>query len=407
MKKALIFIFPAVLAMVGVMIPAGAPAQEAKPATVSLAVRVFDGARFVDDLKTGDFELVDDGVPQNIEALYLVKRNAVVRREGEVDFAPDLSRRFHFLFQIFEYQPKLIETIKTLFREELLPGDTLEIQTPVRNYKLNAQAFAQKPKDVLAEEMTSIVKKDIVQGGQAYNSLLSDLKKLVRAVGGSSESLSTLEHDEVESLSDTGLSLLLQHYRETIQKMDALRRIDGGKIAGYARALKSQPGQKFVFFIYQREYRPEIDPMALNSLVSNNQDNPQVLGDVNDLFQNFQKNLIIDIPRIREFFSDSAANFNLLFINKAPEHISRIIMREQSEDIFQAFARVAEASGGLVDTSQNPAQGVRNIMKSAENYYLLYYTPQPPTSINSFRPLKVRVKGGDYKIVHRIGYLVN
>ena len=113
--------------------------------------------------------------------------------------------------------------------------------------------------------MTNIVKKDIVQGSLAYNSLLTELKRHARAIGGSN-TMGGLDTDtETEEI---GLEMLLPRYKEILTKMDALRRIDFDKFISFAQALKNQSGQKFVFFIYQREFRPEISPAVIHKLMA-------------------------------------------------------------------------------------------------------------------------------------------
>lgn len=57
-------------------------AQEKASAPVNVAVRVFDGGQFIDGLALKDFELLENGVPQRIDALFKVDKNAVTRQEG-------------------------------------------------------------------------------------------------------------------------------------------------------------------------------------------------------------------------------------------------------------------------------------------------------------------------------------
>ena len=103
---------------------------------IPVAVRVFDGKQPVTSLRLQDFEVLENGIPRPVEALYLVDKNAIERREAAQDFQPDVTRKFYFLFQLFEYHPKLAEAIRYLFDQELLPGDSLEIQTPSRDPRL-------------------------------------------------------------------------------------------------------------------------------------------------------------------------------------------------------------------------------------------------------------------------------
>ncbi|MBU4494181.1 MAG: hypothetical protein KJ874_02660 [Acidobacteria bacterium] len=47
---------------------------------VQVPVRVFSGNDFVSDLSIEDFEILKDGVPQKVEALYLVKGGDIDRK---------------------------------------------------------------------------------------------------------------------------------------------------------------------------------------------------------------------------------------------------------------------------------------------------------------------------------------
>jgi hypothetical protein len=187
--------------------------------------------------------------------------------------------------------------------------------------------------------------------------------------------------------------------------MEALRRIDIDKFMRFAQALKNQSGQKFVFFIYQREYRPEISPTVIQEIMSNNQELPHVLEGIQELFMSYSRNISQSTQKLRESFADSSANFNLIFMHKTPVQITRIVMREQSEDIFKAFSAVAQATGGIVNTSQNPAAGIETALETSNKYYLLYFTPFSEAKEGMFRSIKIRVKDRSYEVLNRQGYI--
>jgi hypothetical protein len=50
---------------------------------------------------------------------------------------------------------------------------------------------------------------------------------------------------------------------------------------------------------------------------------------------------------------------------------------------------------------------MRSAVAASENYYLLYYTPRDYRADGSFRSIKVRVKGADYRTSHRQGYIAD
>jgi len=372
---------------------------------VIVPVRIMEGDKFIDNLTIGDFELLEDGIPQKIQALYLVRKKDLERKETLQEFNPALTRNFYLLFQLTEYNPKLTEVIDYLFKQVLLPGDNLLLQTPMKSYGLTPQALVSKPKEVLAEDMNSLLKKDIKNGNTEYNSLLNDLKRVVRGISGENPMRDMEETDYTGPVA--GLEYMLNKYKETAQRMEEQRLIDEKKIIRFAYALKRVEGQKNVFFIYQREFRPEIQPMALNQLMSMYQDDPNIMADLQNLFQYYTRDLSVNTDIIKKAFADSSINFNFIFMNKQPENVSGVAMREQSEDVFKAFSQVAQATGGIVDSSQNPAAGFKHAIESSEAYYLLYYSPENYKKDGQFKNITLKVKNQNYGVLHRLGYFAN
>jgi len=377
------------------------PAGGAGAVRIPVAVRVVEGGSFVGDLGLKDFELDESGMASSPSALFLIRKGRVEREEGTSGLTVDLSRKLHLVFQLNDYPAKIAEAMDYFFRQGLLPGDSLEIQTPVRNYGLSAENLAAKPRAVLAQDLTKIIRRDVVQGAMAYNSLLRELKTLVRLIGGTPRGLSDTEG---EADSNIGLELMLLHYREDLEQAQRLRVLNEDTLVAFAAQLRQEPGQKFVFHFYQREFRPEISPNVLDTLVMDNQDKPGVLAEVQTLFQMYHHSITMNRERLRRAFADSAANLNFLFINKPPDQAPGINMREQSEDIFQALSTAAEATGGTVQTSQDPLPSIQAAVAAADSYYLLYFTPSAAGPPGTFLDLDVRLRGRGGKVLHPLGY---
>jgi len=378
--------------------------QEKAPAPVTVAARVFDGGQFVDGLALRDFELLENGVPQRIDALFKVDRNAVTRQEGEGPALPVTARRFFLLFQMYEYNPKVSEALRYFFNNALLPGDTMEIQTSMRNYMLTPAAFAKTPKDVLAKEMDNIIKKDITQTNSIYKTVIKELRRMA----GSIEGLSPVAGgDEESDVSDSvmGLEQLLIQYRESLSKLEGLRMLDQNKIIGFAQALKKQDGRKFVFFFYQQEFRPTISHAMISALIDNNQDSQHILDAVHDLFQTPHQDFSLDQQKIVQAYCDSSADLNFLFMTRTPERLGGITMRDLSQDVFKIFAQAATATGGIAESTQDPTAAIQDALKASETYYLLSYTPASAAKDGEFRTISVKVKDKDYKVFNRRGYI--
>jgi len=286
----------------------------------------------------------------------------------------------------------------------LVSGDMLEVMTPMKDYTLSPKALKSKPKEKIAKDLISIVKKDTKIGSSEYRTLIKDLKKLVRGISGS-DSITSLEGD-IESRS-FGIEFLLPRYRETLNKLETLRFVDEKKFLRFAAKLRRLEGQKNVFFFYQREFRPEIHPRVMNALMSIYQDQPNILGNLQDLMQFYHRQPKLNIDRMKKAFSDSSVFFNFIYMHKEPENISGIQMTEQSEDIFKVFSNVAEATGGITDSSQNPAVAFRTGTEIAESCYLLYYFPADYKKDGKYRNIEVKLKSKNYKLTHRQGYFAD
>lgn len=373
---------------------------------VEVAVRVLDGNKFVDNLTMNDFELYEDGILQTLEAMYLVKKTRIAKEEARTKFYPSLTRHYYLLFQVTDYNPKLEEAVDHFINKIIQPGDTLDIWTPVQKYSLSSKALQSLSKEQIASEMKKIIRKDTQIGASYYRELMRDLKMLVRAIssatGAQSPTMTDMESDSTSSM--FGLEFLLPRYRETMSKMEGLRLFDQRNLIGFANALKEQQGENFVFYFYQREYRPEISPSLLNKMQSVYQDDPNIMGQLQTAFDFYHRTITFDAEKIRQAFADSSILFNFIFMDKTPENITGVHMREQSEDIFKAFSEAAKATGGIVETSQNPGIGFKNTLDRSDCYYLLYYSPKNYVRDGAFKKIEVKVKNKNYKLTHRTGY---
>jgi VWFA-related protein len=378
------------------------PYAQAAP-IVTVPVRVVDAGRFVSGLALSDFELLEDGVPQRIQALYLIDKDAIAGQEGEEIGRPAAARHFYLLFQMYDYDAKIAPALAYFFKEVLLPGDTLEVQTPAGSYTLTAQALAQKPRDLLAKETNELVRKDINKTNFIYKSLLRDLRRIVQGIQG----YSPIGGDDSEGgmISTFSLEQVMDQYRDALGKLESQQSLDPAKITGFAEALRRQPGRKFLILFYQEEYRPEINTTTLNRLIDTNQDNQSILADLHELFQVYHRNISIDVERIVQAYCDSGAGVDFLFMRRTPDKLGGVSMREQSEDIFKLFTRVAEATGGIAETTQNPLAELKGAVRAFESYYLLAYTPSPGVRDGSFRRISVSVKDKPYKVYFRHGYI--
>lgn len=361
---------------------------------IEVPVRVFKGRTFIDDLTIDDFEIYEDNILQKIETVYLIKKNSIKKQEGEQHFFPKVTRNFVLLFEITEFLPKIEKSIDYFFNYVIQPGDSLMVITPIKTYNFMSEAIKKLPKDIIIDQLKGKLRKDTKLGNSEYWGLINDLKAIM-------------------SDSDLDLEVRLQNYESILYRLDGMRSINGKKLLDFAGYLKSLEGQKHVFLFYQKELIPKIDYRTIMQLESLNQNHPDLIMKLYELFDFYKRDIAFDVDKVKQAFSDSLISIHFLLITaqrpqmQSLEYSNTIRMEEQTEDIFSAFSEMAKATGGLVDSSANAAVSFEKAVEASENYYLLYYSPKNYEVNGKFKTIKVKLKNMKYRITHRAGYIAN
>jgi VWFA-related protein len=382
---------------------------------IEVPVRVYEGSRFVDDLTIDDFEVLEDGVPQKIEAVYLIKKNSIERSDENRRFSPDTQRCYFLFFEMADYSPRLEEALDFFIQNVISPQDVLFVTTPLNSYRLKDDALEMKSKAEIAEEITKLVRVEIEQGNREYRQTIRDLvelsQKLAVALGATpsqSTSAPAIGRDSANSQDDTiVLELLLLEYSDVLAKLENLRKVDQLKLLDFARYLKNQNGQKYVYMFYEKEFIPRIDSRILDQFKTSYQDNPALLQSMSTLFDFYTRQKTFDVDKVKKAYSDASTSIHFLFLTEIPEPLEGVRMEEHSEDIFSAFREMAKATGGLVIGSRNPVHAFQRTLEASENFYLLYYRPREYTQDGKFKEIEVRVKKRRYRVLHRAGYFSN
>jgi len=365
---------------------------------IEIPVRVFDGGAFVDDLTLGDFEVTEDGVPQQVQAVYLIRKAALARKEETKTFAPPTSRTFLLVFELHEYLPKVREALDYFLSDILMPGDSLVVGTPRKTYRMKPDVLSTTPRDKILDRLNGLVRKDILTASQEYRRALNDLKELVAQ--GQSMSSGPMDYD----LGSCSLEETLSEYRMRLQRLESLRSLDEKKFLEFSRALKSATGQKIVFLFYQREFLPTIDKDTYFATVGTNE---HLDGLMAELFSLNKREPTLSPEVIRNALADASITVNFLYLTSRTDDIPVQQMTEHSEDVFRPFLEMAKTTGGVASSSTNPAAMMATASAAAENYYLVYYSPRDYKPDGKFREIEVRVKKGACRVTHRAGYFAD
>lgn len=380
---------------------------------IEIPVRVFKDGEFVDSLNLKDFEVWEDGVPQNVEAVYLIKKDTVERKEEEKrKFNPQTVRTFFLLFEMHEYDPRLSKSIDEFIQNVLLPNDNLIAVTPMNTYRLKDKGLEIKPREEISKELKSLLRKDVISGSAEYRSALHDLEEVAKILSaafapGEDRSRILAQLSDGRGMTEIGLEEAISLYVAYLEKLEVLREVNQLRLLDFAEYLKTRDGQNYVFFFYQREFIPQIDPKYLMQSESMYQ---HIGGDISILLKSANtqyRDVTVDIKKVSEAYADASTAVHFLYITRQPEYIPGVYFAERSSDIFTPFLEMSKASGGFAESSSNPDYLFKRAVAASENYYLLYYAPKNYRFDGKFKNIKVRVKGDGYKVVHRLGYFSN
>jgi hypothetical protein len=385
-------------------------ANQAVVINIEVPVRVFQNRNFVDNLTIDDFEVLEEGVPQRIEAVYLIKKRTVERSQEKRRFLPSMDRTFFLFFEISEYTPKIGEAIDYFHENVLVPGDSLIVVTPMNTYKLRSRVLEFQSKKELSRQLKELLRKEALMGNAEYRGAVQDLVGLAKSMASNSPDNRDAAQLDEYTLSGYGrmpVEKQLMKYLNILERIRKLRRVDQQKLLDFANILKNEAGQKYVFLVYEREYIPQIEPHILDKYVAAFQDMPHVLQSLYSMSHTSRRDISFDVDLVKQAYADSSISIHFLFLTPAIEHVQGVFFQERSEDIFGAFREMADATGGFVDTSANPASSFKRAVDASENFYLLYYSPRDYQKDGRFRKIEVRVNEKDFKVIHRMGYFSN
>lgn len=387
--------------------------EESIVINVEVPTRVFQGNNFVDNLTIDDFELYENGQLQKLDAMYLIKKKSIERREETKRFNPQTSRQFFLWFQISEYMPRIREAIEYFFESVFAPGDSLVVITTVSAYNLNSRSLELKTKEEIVENLVSIIRKDATTGNLEYRAAIRDLEEIVKIIESKAGDTDSTAEEALDDPADFSmfnvgsLEEVVQMYANIVDNLEDLRKIDEQKLLDYAEYLRDKEGQKHIFLFYEREFLPQLDPNKLNQFMTMYQDNQALQHTMSTLFQTYKRDVTIDVDTVKQAFADSSLSVHFLFLQKMGTYRRGITLQERSEDVYNAFRQMAQATGGLTESSANPAWAFQRAVDAFENYYLLYYTPTNYRSDGQFKTIDVRVKDKRLRVTHRAGYFAN
>jgi VWFA-related protein len=351
---------------------------------IEVPVRVLKKDAFVDGLTLADFEVFENGVRQDIEAVYLIKNKKVLREERASSAsapAPPKARVYVLSLDLKDYIPRIGQALDYFFTEVLGPEDSLFIVTPAKTYKFRSEYLARTPRQKIADRFKSLLKTDIALGSSSYRNKMRDFYQLEA-------------EDFGAEMADVKESLLFEMAKE----IRNLTELTEERVRGFADFMKGLEGEKHVFLIFQREVLP-------------------AHGFSDDRQAELFKPVTFDINKVKRYFADASITVHSLYITRRPSVAARDMLpggsvlatqlQDISSDIYASFKAIAVATGGIAESTTNPNFALRQAAEASSNYYLLYYRPVDYQADGRFHEIKVKVRGEGLKVTHRLGYIAD
>ena len=409
MKKLLIF---ALLPLAAFFLSAQEVSEESVVINVEVPVRVFQGDIFIDSLTIDDFELYEDGKPQRIEAVYLVKKRTIERSEEKRRFSPETTRHFYLFFELTEYAAEIGQAIDYFVHEVLYPGDYLTAVTPIKTYRMRGKALEVKSRDEIAQQLKGLLRKDALMSSGEYRRLVAELEGLTKTLTEDyeQEEMDRMQHDTLssEAYKDRTIDERLMRYGDVLSELENLRRVNQKTLVDFADYLRDMEGQKYVYMVYQREFIPKLQLKVLQYYDSMFEDRPNIMHTIANLFEFYRRDITFDVDLVKKKYADSSVAIHFLFMSSPKVPIYGVDMVDQSEDIYAAFKEMSRATGGFTESSSNPKFLFEQAVQASQNYYLIYYSPKNYKKDGKFKDIRVEVRDGrGVRVTHRLGYFAN
>lgn len=267
-----------------------------------------------------------------------------------------------FIFQVTRYDLNIAGAVDFIFNNIIKPEDSLTIFTPVKSYSFHKNTRKTQPKEKLVEITKKVLKRDITIGTADYNRMLENMAQLIRELGdsgGTGSSTSTTGATGLQGASTIKNTLV--NYRQLLDNIRSLRKLDGPFFLGLAQTFKNLKGKNYLYILYQKELRP----IPRNSRITDLKDIQEIRFDVMSLFETGIDKDIMDVEKVGQAMKDGSVTVNFIYINMDRGKGMSTQLKEFSSDIYGAFSKLAGATGGIVETTSKPVKVLKKAVKES------------------------------------------
>lgn len=260
--------------------------------------------------------------------------------------AAEPGTNYVLIFQMTEYNSKIGDAVDFFLNKMLKPQDQLILFSPAKPYNFSPQTRQKTPLPALVKQTKKVLKKDTTMGAANYDQVLNTMIRVVGEIAAG--------NDPSYSMSGGGgssdMKVYLVQYRQLLENLRQLRKLNEGFFIQLAGKLKNAPGKTVFYVFYQKELRVIPGRVAMDNL----QQNPKYKFDAAELFLGESDEEFINVAKVTEVLKASGITLNFIYLNKQGRRRQSMEFKEFSGDVYNVFSKLAKGTGGFVEATSKP-----------------------------------------------------
>ncbi|UCH93874.1 MAG: hypothetical protein JSV88_26905 [Candidatus Aminicenantes bacterium] len=266
------------------------------------------------------------------------------------------------VFQATDYNSKLGQAVEYFFKQILRPEDDVILFTPQRFYNYSQQTRQAHPLDKLTKRTKDVLKRDISVGAANYNNTIEQMQMIVTEIGKSMGTVGAGPGSGGEGMrgmtSVTDLKNWLIQYRQLLENLRTIRRLNEKLFMDLAQSFKQRGGNNIIFVFYQQEMRITPDKDTMDAL----RNNPDIRFEATEVFSEENIKEPMDAAKVSQALKDAGVTLHFVYMHKRMSRRQGIETKEFSGDIYNVFSKITQNTGGQVMTTAKPDAALKKIL---------------------------------------------
>lgn len=258
--------------------------------------------------------------------------------------APRVSKNYTLQYVINEYTQEIENTLVYLVDSVLRPEDQIILITPAKIYSYPGDKWRSLTASQLKEDLITRLRTDTEIVGSGFQNIYSDMEALV------------LELKPPPMKEEAEIMALVSRYRSLTKNLAAIMTFNVPIYLKIAAVLKNQTNQNHMIIFLGQMFVPVADEETME-MYSNSKSRRTML----ELFR-FSFHEDIDVKSLEDAFQEAKIRMDLIYCNKKAHSRLGIDLKEVSLDLYNAYKKITEATGGETNATFNPAHLLQEII---------------------------------------------